>query len=82
MQMELPWWLSGEESTCQCRKHAFNSWSRKLLHAVEQQTPKLHNCRLCSRAWELQLLSPRATAAEARTHWGPCSAQEKPGHCN
>ena len=22
----LPWWLSGKESTCQCRKHRFDSW--------------------------------------------------------
>ena len=22
----LPWWLSGKESTCQCRKHGFNPW--------------------------------------------------------
>ena len=20
----LPWWLSGEESTCQCRRHGFD----------------------------------------------------------
>ena len=20
----LPWWLSGKESTCQCRRHGFN----------------------------------------------------------
>ena len=26
----LPWWLSGEESTCQCRKHGFNPWIRKI----------------------------------------------------
>ena len=29
----LPWWLSGKESACQCRKHEFDSWSRKILHA-------------------------------------------------
>ena len=32
----LPWWLSGKESTCQCRRHRFNPWSRKISHAVEQ----------------------------------------------
>ena len=26
----LPWWLSGKESTCQCRKHRFNPWVRKI----------------------------------------------------
>ena len=24
-----PWWLSGQESTCQCRRHAFNPWVGK-----------------------------------------------------
>ena len=23
----LPWWLSGKESTCQCRRHRFGPWS-------------------------------------------------------
>ena len=26
----LPWWLSGKESTCQCRRHRFDPWSRKI----------------------------------------------------
>jgi len=32
----LPWWLSGGESTCQCRRHPFNSWSAKIPHAAEK----------------------------------------------
>ena len=32
----LPWWLSVKESTCQCRRHEFNPWSRKMPHAMEQ----------------------------------------------
>ena len=27
----LPRWLSGEEPTCQCRKHGFNPWVKKIL---------------------------------------------------
>ena len=27
---QLPRWLSGKESTCQCRRHGFNSWARKI----------------------------------------------------
>ena len=27
----LFWWLSGKESTCQCRRHGFNSWVGKML---------------------------------------------------
>ena len=25
----LPWWLSGEESACQCRRLGFDSWVKK-----------------------------------------------------
>ena len=32
----LPWWLSGEESTYQCRRYGFDPWPRKLPHEVEQ----------------------------------------------
>ena len=36
---------SGRESSCQCRKHRFNPWSRKILHAVE-------HLRLCAATTE------------------------------
>ena len=26
----LPWWLSGKESACQCRRHGFDPWVRKI----------------------------------------------------
>ena len=26
----LPWWLSGKEPACQCRRHRFNPWVRKM----------------------------------------------------
>ena len=32
----LPWWLRSTGSTCQCRRHRFNSWSGKIPHASEQ----------------------------------------------
>ena len=36
----LPWWLSGKESTCQCRRHGFNPWVRELLWKMKwQPTP-------------------------------------------
>ena len=35
----LPWWLSGKESACQCRRHGFNPSSRKIPHATEQLSP-------------------------------------------
>ena len=48
----LPWWLSGTESTYQCRRQGFDSWSRKIPRAMAQLLS------LCSRAWELHPLSP------------------------
>ena len=35
----LPWWLSGKESTHQCRRHRFDPWSGKIPHVVEQLRP-------------------------------------------
>ena len=26
----LPWWLSGKDSACQCRRRRFNPWVRKI----------------------------------------------------
>ena len=31
----LLWWLSHKESTCQCRRHVFDPWFRKIPHTVE-----------------------------------------------
>ena len=28
--MEFPWWLSGKESACQCRRRGFDPWVRKI----------------------------------------------------
>ena len=51
---ELPCWLSGKESACQCRRHEFSPWSGKIPHPAEQLS-------LCLGAQEPQLLSPQAT---------------------
>ena len=32
----VPWWLSGEESACQCRRHEFDPWSGKISPAAKQ----------------------------------------------
>jgi len=26
----LPWWLGVKESACQCKRHGFDSWVRKI----------------------------------------------------
>ena len=57
LQRELPWWLSGKESVCQCRIHVFDPWSRKVPHAMEQTKPSNHNY---SRVREPQPLNPCA----------------------
>ena len=61
----LPWWLSGKESAYQCRGHGFDPWYGTIPHALEQLSPCTATMRLRSRALELKLLSPHATAAEA-----------------
>ena len=36
----LPWWLSGKESTCQCRRWKFDPWVGKIpLRRKRQPTP-------------------------------------------
>ena len=34
-----PWWPSGKESACQCRRHRFDPWSGEIPHAAEQLSP-------------------------------------------
>ena len=35
---DFPVGFNGQESTCQCRRHRFDPWSRKIPRAVEQLT--------------------------------------------
>ena len=30
VKIEFPWWLSGKESTCQCKRQRSNPWSGKI----------------------------------------------------
>ena len=30
MNSGLPWWLSGKEFACQCRRHGFDPWVGKI----------------------------------------------------
>ena len=38
-RLGLPWWLSGKEPFCQCRRLRFNPWSRKIPHAMGATMP-------------------------------------------
>ena len=53
----LPWWLSGEESTCQCGEHGLHPLSRRILHATEQLSP-------CTTMTEPVFQSPGASTIE------------------
>ena len=61
----LPWRLSGKESTFQCRRHKFDSWSRKIPRASEQLSLCPQLLRPCSRAQEPRLPSPSTATTEA-----------------
>ena len=70
----LPQWLSGKEPTCQCRRHRFELWSRRMPHPAEQPNlctttaePGSHSCW----AHVLQILKPAHSRA-------PAPQQEKP----
>ena len=52
----FPWWLSGKESACGCRRHRFDPWSGKIPHAEKQPS-------LCTNT-ESALKSPGATSTE------------------
>ena len=34
-----PWWFSGKESSCQCRRPKFDPWARKIPRRKWQPTP-------------------------------------------
>ena len=76
----LPWWLSGEESTCQCWKRGVVPGSARIPHAAEQLGPVPLLLSLCSRAWEPQLLNPTClelTLRNRRNHHN-----DKPSYSN
>ena len=71
---ELPWWPSDKESASQCGRHipvqedSTGTEQVSLCANIFQHHVQL--LRLCSRAWEPQLWSPRARVTEAHTPWG------------
>ena len=38
MDLRLPWWHRGKESTCQCRRHGFDPWVWKIPLEEEMAT--------------------------------------------
>ena len=65
---QTSWLSSGQESTCQCRGHRFDSWSRKIPHAMGQLNP-------CATTTEPVCLPPVLHDKRSRRN-------EKPVHCS
>ena len=53
----LPWWLSGEEFTYQCRRHGFNPQPGEISRGTEQRS-------WCAATTEPVLQSPGAATTE------------------
>ena len=69
--LRFPWWLSGKESICQCRREKLVQsliWEDSLM-LWGDYGPQLLS--LCSRAWVPQLLKPESPRVHAQQ-------QEKP----
>ena len=77
--MGLPWWLSGKDYACQCRRHRFNSWFGKTPHAEKQLS-------LCTTTIGPVLYSWGTATAEAHAPLEPVFHRkrshnnEKPAH--
>ena len=72
----LPWWLSGKESSCQCKRHTFNPWSGKIPHAEGQLSPGFTTVEPVScNCWRPHALEP--VLRNKRSH-----GYEKPMHRN
>ena len=54
----LPWWLSGKESTCQCRRPGFNSWVMKIPWRKKGQSTPVSLCDKSHRPRSLVGSSP------------------------
>ena len=65
---EAPWWLSNKEFACHCRRHGFNPWSRKILHAMGKLSP-------WATTTEPVLWSPGTTTTEPTPR--TCAPQEE-----
>ena len=55
----FPWWLSGEESACQCMSPGFDPWSGRIPHATEWLSLRVTTN-------EPVLWSPGATSTERK----------------
>ena len=75
--MGFPWYLRGKETTCRMQKTQVQPLTQKIPHAAEQLSSCTQLLSPCSRAWELQLLSPHTTATRAGVPWRHAPQREK-----
>ena len=75
----IPWWLGGEESASQCRRHGFDPWSGRIRMPRSKWARAPSLLSLCPRTQELHL-SPHAL--EPRLHKTRSQHSEKPPHSN
>ena len=73
LSLGFPWWLGGEESACQCRRHRFDPWSEKIPYAPEQLSP-------CTTTIEPVLWSSGDATAEPMLHGRRSHCNERPVH--
>ena len=73
----LPWWLSGKDFACQCKRNRFNPWSGRIPCATEQLGPCATAVEPVLQSPELQLLSPCAATTAPQT-----VLYNKRSHCN
>ena len=78
----LPWWLSGREFTCQCRRHRFDPRSGKIPLATEKLSPRARTTEArapwnpCSTTrYATAMRSPSATAKEQPVQPGPAQSK-------
>ena len=72
LQGRLPWWSSGWESACQCRRHRFYAWTGRILPAAGWQSPQATTSEpalwsLCSATGKQPLLHTTRQSLRAAT---------------
>ena len=76
----LPTWLSGKESTCQCRRHGFDPWSGKIPCTAKQLNLHTPTTEPVLSSPGAALTEPTHAPAEAPSRWEAWAQQLKKAH--
>ena len=74
--MGLPWWLSGEESACQCGRHGCYPWCGKIPYATGQLSP----CAAFTEARVPESAGAGTTEPACHHYWSPCARERRSCH--